>query len=368
MLILASLLYRSKLDQGCIDASPTQTYTNDWSTEKNKCGTYTKVIISSEVTSIIDHAFEKCDKVQTIEFNQRLQTIGNSAFEGLEILKELIFPDSLISIGNYAFKGCRLLTTIKFSNSLKTIGDNAFEGCYVIKSLTIPKSLTKIGQHIFQNVQDIKTVIFEDGLTFLGDYMFESGTGLTSITMPDSITKIGQYCFQECYNLATIKFSENLQEINDFAFYYCKSIKTLELPKSLKMIGYNAFERCLGLTSITLPERLITLNNNAFGGILKLTEITVCCKKLDLLGTFLNSGRISKNVNKIEFKSSEFKFLQDIQLISSLSTIILNSNEIINFPDMTGLKNLQYLYINNTSSSLMIYQNRLPKTKLLSSI
>ena len=82
-------------------------------------------------------AFYMCDNLETIEFGDRLETIGKCAFNGCTSLKHLKLP-SIITIGYCAFANCKRLKGIIVSERLETLGASAFFKCERLKRIAIP--------------------------------------------------------------------------------------------------------------------------------------------------------------------------------------------------------------------------------------
>lgn len=78
--------------------------------------------------------------------------ISNSAFSYLLNLISVIFEpgNRLQSIGNDAFNNCISLTSITIPNSVTSIGSGAFSDCYELTEIYIPISVTFIGGYAFE--------------------------------------------------------------------------------------------------------------------------------------------------------------------------------------------------------------------------
>ena len=75
---------------------------------------------------------------------------GSLATGACEKITSVTMPQSVKSIGNYAFTYCSLLETVVFENGLESIGDMAFMGTN-ITSVTMPQSVKSIGNIAFQS-------------------------------------------------------------------------------------------------------------------------------------------------------------------------------------------------------------------------
>lgn len=54
-----------------------------------------------------------------------------------EMVEQVILPDTMREIGNYIFYGCKNLHTLEFSNRMMSVGSGAFTGCHSLNRLTV---------------------------------------------------------------------------------------------------------------------------------------------------------------------------------------------------------------------------------------
>ena len=89
------------------------------------------------VVEIDDFAFYLCGNLESAEFGDRLETIGNNAFGFFTSLKHAKLP-STITIGAGAFTNCTRLADIELSERLETIEASAFSSCDRLQRIAIP--------------------------------------------------------------------------------------------------------------------------------------------------------------------------------------------------------------------------------------
>ena len=106
--------------------------------------------------------------------------------------------NGVTSIGNSAFHYCNSLTSITIPNSVTTIGDCAFESCDDLTSITIPNSVTSIGYGAFRNCDGLTSITIPNSVTSIGGDAFHECSALTSITIPNGVTSIGSRAFDDC--------------------------------------------------------------------------------------------------------------------------------------------------------------------------
>ncbi|MGL4343296.1 MAG: leucine-rich repeat domain-containing protein [Metamycoplasmataceae bacterium] len=90
--------------------------------------------------------------IEGIEFPSNILTLGESAFQYSSI-KSIHIPKTLSKIDQYAFSICLELETVTFEEGVETIAKSMFEGSNKIKKIYIPKSVTSIKRHAFLNTK-----------------------------------------------------------------------------------------------------------------------------------------------------------------------------------------------------------------------
>lgn len=88
---------------------------------------------------------------ETISFEGKdysVTSIGETAFNGCNILTTITIPNSVTSIGRWAFLRCRNLTSANIPNSVTYIGDGAFANCN-LKNIVLGSSVETISSNAF---------------------------------------------------------------------------------------------------------------------------------------------------------------------------------------------------------------------------
>lgn len=111
------------------------------------------------LTLIGKNAFQNCNYIKSIELNEGLENIGDSAFFGTT-LGTVKFPSSLKIINDCAFANCHIYN-LKFNAGLKYIGNSAFalSNEHTEEVLEIPASVIYIGPYAF-NFRQYQDVYF----------------------------------------------------------------------------------------------------------------------------------------------------------------------------------------------------------------
>lgn len=127
------------------------------------------------LTLIGKNAFQNCNYIKSIELNEGLENIGDSAFWGTT-LETVKFPSSLKIINDCAFANCHIYN-LKFNAGLKYIGNSAFalSNEHTEKVLEIPASVIYIGPYAFyfRQYQDVYFYGKKAPLMPLGSYKLD---------------------------------------------------------------------------------------------------------------------------------------------------------------------------------------------------
>lgn len=207
----------------------------------NVCYALTSISIPASVTSIGDHAFGTCTSLMNIEILGEIEEIGLCAFSNTKI-SNIKLSDKLNTIGNGAFENCLLLTSIEIPNSVTSLGNYIFKGCSNLSEITIP-SFGGIDATYIGNLFNGKS--YTENETVLPK-------NLTSVTLTQ-ITSLSDYAFYGCSSIKTICLPSNLQTIGQYAFANCSSLSELVIPDTVTQIGTVALLNCSSLSNLTLP-------------------------------------------------------------------------------------------------------------------
>lgn len=130
------------------------------------------------LTLIGKNAFQNCSYIKSIELNEGLENIGDSAFFGTT-LGTVKFPSSLKIINDCAFANCHIYN-LKFNAGLKYIGNSAFalSNEHTEEVLEIPASVIYIGPYAFnfRQYQDVYFYGEKAPLMPLGSYKLDAST------------------------------------------------------------------------------------------------------------------------------------------------------------------------------------------------
>ena len=345
-----------------------------------------KVTVPKSVKKIADYAFNECQNLTAIEFEEEsaLEEIGYWSFRFCVSLGSIALPDSVHTIGEGAFMRCDSLTEFTIPASLKDFSQSIIEACGALRSLnvsaenknytsvdgvlfsadgktlllylatrgdtsytvpagteiiyagafsankslrsvTIPASVKLIDKNAFQSCSNLSSVTFEDGKEplVISDYAF-SATSLTEVVIPARVRSINLYAFSSCGSLATITFADGslLSYIGTQAFSGT-AISSITLPAALREMGDSVFLNCSRLVSATLNEGLLTAGARIFVGCTALESVSLP-STLKTLGDAAFSGCAAlKSVSFAKNSVIETLGLETFRNCSSLESITL---------------------------------------------
>lgn len=209
-------------------------------------------------------------KGTSLEIENGVTTICNSAFENSSLLRKMTLPESMKAIGTNAFKSCNSLSHIwckvvdpsVLKDYVDGLPKNEMMTLYVAnkdtyKNESYPwKALFK--ERIYQG--EMKDTKDSDGNKYI--YATDSKEATLFEVVNKNIEKVN-------FNVS----SYTMTGIDRQAFLNCSKITYIEVPEKVTAIGPNAFEKCSGLEEIKLPASLTMIGKDAFSGCSKLVRV-----------------------------------------------------------------------------------------------
>lgn len=261
--------------------------------------------------SVTDHTWYS--GLQYVKLGDNLKEIGDSAFEGCELLngsnipgdeEQPIFtlPKSVTTVGEKAFYStfkydAKNSSTTDTANiifehpengrsSLKNVGENAF-ALMGVDAKVIELQPEKGYKHYIQINVDLGD--FEPANGIITPYMFyASYLGfIDNFPTSEKVTEIGEYAFYYCHgksvnqssttveHISVINIPVNTIKVGDHAFHYCEYVlfENLLKPASgdspltkLTSIGTYSFSDCAysRFNSLKVPDSVSTIGTYAF--------------------------------------------------------------------------------------------------------
>ena len=117
--------------------------------------------------------------------------------------------------GNYILSGSSraLVTSIIIPNSVESIGNSAFEGLENLTSVTIVDSSNPPTSGVIINIG-----------------AFRSCGKLTNVNLGNNVSRIESQAFMQDVSLTTLIIPESVQYIGEGVFLYCKNLANLTMP------------------------------------------------------------------------------------------------------------------------------------------
>ena len=177
-------------------------------------------------------------------------------------IKKVVIKDGVTKIGRYAFERCEKLTSVEIPNSVTSIGGYAFGNCLSLRSIELPNSVTVIDDYVFAGCVSLTSITIPNSVTSIGEGAIGMCTSLTSIVIPNSVKSIKNWAFGNSKNLTSITFKGNTPpEFGKNVFANVNKSVSVYVPVNSRGTYKNALSG-FGLSNIKpLPLSLNFQNN-----------------------------------------------------------------------------------------------------------
>ena len=221
-----------------------------------------------------------------------IEEIPASAFESKVQLLSFKAPTTIKRIGDKAFAGCRLMKELPFGDKINTIGAHAFENCVSLTGkLTFPASLTSLSDYAFNGCTGLDSLDMKacKSLGIIPSYAFNGCTGLQSVEFSSVTSSIGTQAFYNCTGLKSVEFTPSISYISGSAFANCQSLIRVDLSQNKSLyLNSGAFQSCNSLEELVLSSSISNIDNYAFSGCPNLKSIKIYATEIPFIqeGTF----------------------------------------------------------------------------------
>lgn len=175
-----------------------------------------------------EHGHE--DYLEEVDFSKvkLLKEIPDCLFEKCKRLQEINFPEGVETIGSEVFDSCTNLRKITFPSTLKSLQSTTYE-CKNIEELDLSKVhlLEEIPEYFISENCNIQTLVIPVGVKIVGDE-FASSKSIREVYVPYTVEKIGTLNDDE-YAPDVYIYTNKLTDIESL----CAYIKTLYVPEEL---------------------------------------------------------------------------------------------------------------------------------------
>lgn len=209
------------------------------------------------------------DKVGDID----ITCISSESFANMDMLKEVILPESIHMIERGAFQNCHFLQKVHMPSGNVVIQENAFSGTMALE--TDCYHVSYLGNILIKadtSLQDEYEI--QEGTVSISDEAFAKCEKLTKIVIPDSVEIIGMHAFSECRALKEVIMPEHLMLLGCGAFRKCHSLTAVNIPEGIRRLDRGVFQDCTALQEIHLPTSIVSIGFDTFinSGIMRMYE------------------------------------------------------------------------------------------------
>lgn len=277
----------------------------------------TDVVIPEGVSSINEHVFEYYRGMESISIPKSVTSIGWSAFNGCENLKEVYISDMLAwydidfinENSNPMCNGADLylegekIKDLVIPVNVTSIKDYTFEGCTSLERVSVHKNVTGINYAAFRDCTNLKSVYIDDlsawcGIDFgvwganpleNGADLYLNGEKITELVISSQITNIREYAFAGCQSITSVRFPSSVSSVGVSAFNGCSNLKKVYAEDLLswcnmefRQDGSNPLSNGADLylngekvTKLVIPSGVTTIKSGVFQGYKGLTNIII---------------------------------------------------------------------------------------------
>ena len=292
---------------------------------------FTSITIGKGVEVIGDGAFENCERLASIIFEQggeKKITIGKNAFSGT-IATTLVLPERAengSTIGEYAFASTSSDIQLKVSSitvpeGFTVIGRYAFKWINSLKTLNLPASIQTLGVYekgdkvlagttpfktpgvnIVDDCMYLEEINVAEGGAYYGSkdgvlYGKDATTGEFKslqvvplrvkgaktadgedgyIEVPETVDTVCDYVFFYNRTAKEIVFlgEHETFDLGTGVFYMAELLKKIQLPSGIDVLPEKILASCGVLEEVTIPNTVTSIEMNAFSGCKSLRKIT----------------------------------------------------------------------------------------------
>ena len=246
----------------------------------SRCSSLESVGDVGNVSYVFRDDFYECQKLESLNFTNKLRMIGAYAFYNCYALESVGDLSNVTNVYAYAFFECQKLVSVNLTDKIDIIQEDTFYDCSLLTAVGDLSNVTKIYGATFSKCKSLESVNLTSKVTLMGnsssDYIsntnmrtngsynsvFYNCESLTSVGDLSGLDRIGCGNFYNCKKLEEVGDISSVRLFASYAFYNCESL-TLDEPFDLSVVGnlgdysfYNCKElplRGFSLTVTTIP-------------------------------------------------------------------------------------------------------------------
>ncbi len=189
----------------------------------------------------------------------KVYAVAAGVFENSEI--ESVNAPEVKKVFRAAFKNAKSLKTASLPKA-EYIGDSAFEGCEVLEAASMSENAKELGKSVYKN-SGIKSITLPSQLKTAPASLCEGCTALESVDLGGA-EKVESSAFEDCTKLTEIVGMGAVKEIGSFAFYGDELAEIDEAPSKLEKIGDSGLAYCKKMAIRTLPRTVKEIGEYSF--------------------------------------------------------------------------------------------------------
>lgn len=205
---------------------------------------------------VLEGTFENQTELERVEFNDKIERIGENTFSQCGKIEEIAMPQSVTKLGSEAFYGCKNLKEIRLSSNLDTIGEAAFAECTSLDLVRWNPERKIILKDAFKNCP-LRSFDFSNSNGVGAGAFKESKIEKVKIgesAQPEVKQSIGTMSFMSCEKLETAVIGGNISEIGSLAFANCENLEKVVIADSVERIAADAFDESENVTIYCLED------------------------------------------------------------------------------------------------------------------
>lgn len=164
-------------------------------------------------------------------------------------ITDVTIPASVETIMNNAFDGCNKITALHFAEGLRELGEAAFQQV-AVTSLALPSTVVTIGGNAFMQAKSLTNIVIPDRVDSIGTYAFYNNTTATDVTIGRNVRYMAQTVFGRDDAITNVVSLSPVPPVCDGAQFSSSAFRgTLRVPANA-IEAYTASAGFSGFASI----------------------------------------------------------------------------------------------------------------------